>query len=352
LILTEGFGFPASYASLEEEQSSIYSLGHYIYRYRERGSVTPLLFLSSFYVGWNIGANDTANCVGTSVGSGLLSYRGAIFLVSLFVVIGGLLQGTGVATTVGKGVVEEELPRVAILVALVSAGIFVTLATMLKLPVSTTQAIVGAVTGIGLAVGTPINAGKLAEIAQIWVVNPFLMALLSYFLYRTVTYLMRRVRYVELWDRLMGLLVLFSVAYMAFSLGANHVGTTVGPLLNLGFGGRGLILFGGIAIAAGVLTYSRGVTETLSGSITILDPLSAFSAQVAAAMGVHLFSILGIPVSTSQAVVGAVVGVGIVKGVRAISRRRVLEILIGWVATPTTAGLFAFGLYRLVQLVI
>ncbi|NOX44228.1 MAG: inorganic phosphate transporter [Caldiserica bacterium] len=310
--------------------------------------MTPFLFLGGFYVGWNIGANDTANCVGTSVGSGLLSYRGAIVLVSLFVVIGGLLQGGNVAMTVGKGVVEVELPQAAVLVALISAGVFVTLATVLKLPVSTTQAIVGAVAGIGMAAGAPVNVGKLAEIAQVWVINPFLMALLSYAIYRVATSLMRRVRYVELWDRLMGVLVLFSVAYMAFSLGANHVGTTIGPLVNLGFGGRWLILFGGLAIATGVLTFSRGVTETLSGSITVLDPLSAFSAQAAAAMGVHLFSILGIPVSTSQAVVGAVVGVGIVKGIRAISRRRVLEILIGWVATPTTAGLLAFGLYRLV----
>ncbi len=313
--------------------------------------MTPFLFLGGFYVGWNIGANDTANCVGTSVGSGLLSYRGAIALVSLFVVIGGLLQGGNVAMTVGKGVVEAELPQAAVLVALISAGVFVTLATVLKLPVSTTQAIVGAVAGIGLAAGAPVNVGKLAEIAQVWVINPFLMALLSYVIYRVATFLMRRVRYVELWDRLMGILVLFSVAYMAFSLGANHVGTTIGPLVNLGFGGRWLILFGGLAIAAGVITFSRGVTETLSSSITVLDPLSAFSAQAAAAMGVHLFSILGIPVSTSQAVVGAVVGVGIVKGIRAISRRRVLEILIGWVATPTTAGLFAFGLYRLVGLI-
>ena len=312
--------------------------------------MTLLLFLSGFYVGWNIGANDTANCVGTSVGSGLLSYRGAILLVALFVIIGGLLQGSEVAATVGKGVVERELPQLAVLTCLISAGVFVTLATALKLPVSTTQAIVGAVAGIGLATGSPVNGKKLLEIGQIWVLNPFLMALLSYAIYRLVSSVMWRVRYVGLWDRLMGILVFASVAYMAFSLGANHVGTTIGPLVNLGYSGKWLITLGGVAIAIGVLTYSRGVTETLSSSITVLDPLSAFSAQIAAALGVHLFSILGIPVSTSQAVVGAVVGVGIVKGIRAVSRRRVLEIVVGWVATPTSAGLLAFGLYKLAVL--
>lgn len=311
----------------------------------------PFLWLGSFYVGWNIGANDTANCIGTSVGSGLLSYRGAVYLVSFFVIIGALLQGHNVATTVGKGVVQAELPQLAVFVALLSAGIFVTLATTLRLPVSTTQAIVGALTGIGLVTKAPIDSHKLMEIVQAWVFNPFLMALLSYIIYRSVMYIMRRARYVELWDRLMAVLILLSVAYMSFSLGANHVGTAVGPLINLGFGGPWLIPFGGVALATGVLTYSHRVTKTLSSSITILDPLSAFSAQVAAAMGVHLFSILGIPVSTSQAIVGAVVGVGFVKGIRAISTRRVLEIVIGWVATPTTAGLFSFGLYRLAQLI-
>ncbi|HIE47743.1 TPA: hypothetical protein EYP84_02490 [Candidatus Bipolaricaulota bacterium] len=84
--------------------------------------------------------------------------------------------------------------------------------------------------------------------------------------------------------------------------------------------------------------------------VLLLDPVSASAAQLAAAVGVHFFSILGIPVSTSQSVVGAVVGVGLVHGVRAIERRRVLEILGGWVATPTMAGLLSFGLYRLIAL--
>lgn len=312
--------------------------------------MTPFLFLSGFYVGWNIGANDTANCVGTSVGSGLLSYRGAVYLVSLFVIVGALLQGENVATTIGKGVVKAELPPLAVLIALISAGLYVTLATTLKLPVSTSQSIVGAVAGIGLAVGAPVDFGKLFRIVQIWVLNPFLTALLAYVIYRIVAIPLRRVRRVGLWDRFMALMVLASAAYMAFSLGTNDVGNSVGPLVNLGYEIRFLVIMGGVALATGALTYGHRVTETIGSSIVIMDPLSAFSAQAAAAMGVHLFSILGIPVSTSQAVVGAVVGVGLVKGIRAIRRRRVLEILIGWVGTPTTAGLLAFGLYKLALL--
>ncbi|HID09516.1 TPA: inorganic phosphate transporter, partial [Candidatus Micrarchaeota archaeon] len=244
--------------------------------------MTPLLFLSGFYVGWNIGANDTANCVGTSVGSGLLSYRGAIYLVAVFVTLGALLQGQNVATTIGKGVVKAELPRLAVLVAMLAAGSFVTLATVLKLPVSTSQSIVGAVAGIGLAVGAPVDFGKLIRIVQIWVLNPFLAAVLAYVIYRVTAVPLRRARLVGLWDRLMALLVLASAAYMAFSLGSNDVGNSVGPLVNLGYDMRLLVLMGGVALAVGALTYGHRVTETIGGSITVLDPLSAFSAQAAA----------------------------------------------------------------------
>jgi PiT family inorganic phosphate transporter len=66
----------------------------------------------------------------------------------------------------------------------------------------------------------------------------------------------------------------------------------------------------------------------------------------------HLFSVLGIPVSTSSAIVGAVVGVGLVKGVRAISRRTILTILIGWFLTPVLAGTFSFILYKILNFIL
>jgi len=94
------------------------------------------------------------------------------------------------------------------------------------------------------------------------------------------------------------------------------------------------------------------VVETVGGGITPLDPLSAFAAQLSAALAVHFFSRLGIPVSTSQSVVGAVVGVGLVKGISAIKGRRVAEITGGWVVTPTAAGLFSFGLYKVISLIL
>ena len=104
----------------------------------------PLL-LAGAYVGWNIGANDAGNCIGTTVGAGLLSYRKAIILVSVFVVLGAVLQGGSVMKPIGKVIVTSDLSSLAIITALLSSGFFVTLATFFKIPVSTSQAIVGGV---------------------------------------------------------------------------------------------------------------------------------------------------------------------------------------------------------------
>jgi len=125
------------------------------------------LIIAGAYVGWNIGANDAGNCIGTTVGSGLLSYRRAILLVAGFAILGGLLQGGNVMHTIGKGIVTSDLPPLAILVALISGGLFVTLATVFKLPVSTSEAIVGGMLGIGLAAGADINFVTLGKIVQV-----------------------------------------------------------------------------------------------------------------------------------------------------------------------------------------
>lgn len=310
-----------------------------------------ILFIAGAYVGWNIGANDAANCIGTTVGSGFLSYKRAVAFFSLFVIMGALLQGQYVMKTIGKGIVTTELPTAAIFAALISAGLVVTLATFFRLPVSTSQAVVGGVAGIGLAVGADVNFSELVTIAQVWVVCPFLAALLAFSIYHLFAFVLRRIKRPELWDRILKTLLVLSACYVSFSLGANDLGNSVGPIANLGIPFVWLSLLGGAALATGALTFGHRVTETVGVGITRLDPLSAFSAQASAAIAVHFFSVLGIPVSTSQSIIGAVVGVGLVKGVHAIKHQRVIEIIVGWVATPTVAGLFAFGIYELISFI-
>ncbi len=335
------------------------------------------LLAAAFYVGWNIGANDAANCIGTTVGAQIISYRKAALLMAVFVIMGGMLQGHHVMKTVGKGIViteiavyeehndepapaefrelfpDNRLPDLAILVSLLSAGFFVTVATVSRIPVSTSQAIVGGVAGTGVGIvgaeASFFKTGVLLKIAGAWVISPVLTMLLAFLVYLLLGLLLRRAKAI-FWSNVMALAVLASAAYVSYSLGANDVGNAIGPLLNR-FPDEALYLaaLGGIAMAAGALTFGSRVTNTVGKTITPLDYGGALAAQLSAAFGVHVFSVLGIPVSTSQAVVGGVIGVGLTKGMKAVSTRKILTIFAGWIITPICAAVFAAGLYRLLD---
>ncbi|OEU60706.1 MAG: hypothetical protein BBJ57_09070 [Desulfobacterales bacterium PC51MH44] len=304
------------------------------------------------YVGWNIGANDTANCIGTTVGCGLLTFRKAVIIVAIFVVLGGILQGHHVMETVGKGIVKTELNYTAIIVALICSGFFVTLATFFRIPTSTSQAIVGGVVGVGLAVGAEVNYSKFLTIVGSWIICPFLVMALSFSLSFLLSFILRRIRVgVILVQNALGWLAIFSACYVAYSMGANNAGNAVGPIANLGIIHPIILLsIGGVAIAVGAATYGKKVADTVGKGITPLDIPGAFVAQVSSAFGLHLFSILGIPVSTSSAIVGAVVGVGLTKGVKAISQKTIWTILIGWVLTPCLAAGSSFLLYKIITI--
>lgn len=305
------------------------------------------------YVGWNIGANDTANCIGTTVGCGLISFRKAAILVGAFAIIGALLQGQHVMKTISKGIVNAELDYLAVCVALICSGFFVTLATFYCIPTSTSQAIVGGVVGIGLAVGAEVNFGKFILIVESWILCPLLVMALSFgFMHLVVLILRRFGSRTVLFQHVLGWLAIGSACYVAYSMGANNAGNAVGPIANLNiFSPTLLLLIGGISIAVGAVTFGKKVADTVGKGITPLDIPGAFVAQVSSAFGMHLFSLFGIPVSTSSAIVGAVVGVGLVKGARAISKKTIATILIGWVLTPTLAGSFCFLLYRVLELI-
>jgi PiT family inorganic phosphate transporter len=99
-----------------------------------------------------------------------------------------------------------------------------------------------------------------------------------------------------------------------------------------------------VSIALGVLTYSRKVMNTVGKGIVPLDPFSALVVVLAQALTLHLFTQVGVPVSSTQAVVGAVVGIGLIGDTRTINSTTLLKISVGWVITPALAGLVAFVL--------
>ncbi len=306
-------------------------------------------FFPGIYSGWSLGANNTANVSGPQVNSGIIKYRSAIILTAIFVIIGALLEGKKCLPTIGG--ITHLVVGTAILSCLV-AGLSVHIMSYLKLPVSTSQTIIGALIGIGLVEGSGINYQKLSEIFISWILTPVGAGIIAYVLYRILSFIwQRRVKNLMVFNRTVGIFSVIIGCYAAYSLGANNLANTTGP-----YAAAKMLtpfwacLIGGVSIALGVLTYSKNVMETIGKKITTLDPFSAMISVLATASTLHIYAQIGIPVSSSQAIVGAVVGVGLTKGTRMVNKKTLITIFSGWIFSVVGAGILAYGLGWIVRL--
>ncbi len=315
-----------------------------------------LTVLMGLGVGWSIGANDAANSLGTAVGSKVRSLRQAIILISVFGFLGAFLQGSYVVKTIGKDIVpidelDKNLAAYLALVASFSACAWVILATYWKMPISTSHSIVGAVAGAGLAIGAPVKWKVLVDIFICWIFTPLGSAILGYIFYRIFRNLFVRIIPGKYLNKVVSMLVTISGCYVAYSWGANDVANSVGVVAGAGILSPNVcVILGGAAIIVGIMTWGYKVIETIGSGITNLVPIMAFSAQLASAINVHIYTVCGIPVSTSHSIVGAVVGVGMVKGLRVINLRVMREIVVCWLVTPGVSGLMSFLILKLIML--
>lgn len=328
-----------------------------------------LLFLiSGLFLGWSLGANDASNIFGSAVGSRMISFRKAAIIASVFVIIGAVLQGSGASVTLGKlGAVNAIGGSFTVALA---AGVTVYLMTKFSMPVSTTQAIVGAIIGWNIFTGNQTDIKTLTEIISTWISGPVLGAVFAVILYiilkavkkNTSIHLIRFESYVRT-----GLIIVG--AFGAYSLGANNIANVMGvfvPAFNLSDLDLGIItlsssqqlfLLGGMAIATGILTYSNRIMEVVGNQIMELSSDAALVVVLAQALVLFIFSSSAfssfiertglppfpmVPVSSTQVIIGGIIGIGLYKGARNINFRIVGDIAKGWVLTPLTSGLIAF----------
>ncbi len=317
-----------------------------------------LILLMGLGVGWSIGANDAANSLGTAVGSKVLTLRQAILLIVVFGFLGAYLQGGHVTKTIGKGIVpldqlEKQVSLYVALIASFSACAWVVLATHLKMPISTSHSIVGAVAGAGLAVGAPVRWKMLLDIFACWVFTPIGAAILGYILFRLLQNVFYRFFPRKMIKPVVFFLVIASGCYVAYTWGANDVANSVGIISGVGVISQKMsVVFGGVAIVLGIMTWGYKVIETVGSEITRLLPIMALSAQLASAVNVHLYTLCGIPVSTSHSIVGAICGVGMVRGMNVLNFRIMKEMLICWMATPFVSGLISYIVFQAVRIFI
>ncbi len=387
------------------------------------------------YMAWNIGANDVANAMGTSVGSGALTLKGAILVAAIFEFSGAVFVGSRVTDTIRRGMVDTSLfvgePLILVygmMAALLAAAIWLNIASKYGFPVSTTHSIVGAVTGFGLVAGgfAAISWGTMLKIVSSWVVSPLSGGIMAFFLFRlinrkiinapdpvealrlyapglvfvvitiigiavfyeglaslnleiafhqafglagvtgiTASYTTKRIinaiirkrslvalsRF-NLVEYVFRYLQIMTACYVAFAHGSNDVANAVGPfaaIVNILTTNSvttktvvpiWVLALGGFGIVVGLATYGYKVIETIGRKITELTPSRGFAAEFGAATTVLICSKLGVPISTTHTLVGAVIGVGFARGLSALDFRVVRNIFSSWFITlPVTMGI-------------
>jgi len=249
--------------------------------------------------------------------------------------------------------------------------------TKLGLPVSTSQAIIGSIIGWNLFSDSYTDISSLLKILSTWIICPLLSGVIAALLFTLAKIFVRKIGVGLIrMDGYTRLALILAGAFGAYSLGANNIANVMGvfvpvaPFPDLQFGqdfsvssAQQLFLVGGLAIAIGVFTYSKRVMMTVGSELMTLTPLAAWVAVMSHSIVLFLFAserleqllanmslptIPLVPVSSSQAVVGAVIGIGMLQGGREIQWPRIYGIVRGWVITPVISCLFCFvGLYFL-----
>lgn len=335
-----------------------------------------LAYLSSgLFLGWSLGANDAANVFGTAVGTRMLRFRTAALIASLFVILGAVVSGSGAAQTLGRlGAVDAIAGAFVVVLA---AALTVFWMTRLQLPVSTSQAIVGAIIGWNLFAGVLTDTGTLLKIVLSWIMSLVLAAVFAFLIYRLIKRLNWLVKInlfrLDAYTRL-GLILVG--AFGAYSLGANNIANVMGvfvpinpfPALRIGplilSSAQQLFLLGGIAIAVGIFTYSQRVMMTVGKGLFQMTPQAALVVVFSTSLVLFLFAsqrlhdwLIGrglpalplVPVSSSQLIVGAIIGIAVATRASNIKYRILGRIILGWITTPPIAGLLTFCCLFIVQ---
>lgn len=412
-----------------------------------------LVALLSFYVACNLGANDVANAMGTSVGSKTVTLRQALIIAGVLEFAGAVLFGHAVSETLATQIVNPAsfatAPQVLLagmVSVLIACGLWLQIATSRGWPVSSSHAVVGAIAGFSwVAVGIQaIEWSSIGTITFAWIVTPLVSGTIAALFYSLVkrlildqsdplgqlnewipwlssallgvfgvivlptlsqpvyAFLKERLgitfpthdvplaigaiaavgltvvswRQLERWghgdmgtwgqnpvEQQLARFQLLSACFVAFAHGSNDVGNVIAPLAAIVYINRTgnvpvngltipiwILVIGGAGIVTGLAIWGKKVIATIGAGIIPLQPSGGFCAELATATTILLASRLGLPVSTSHALVGGVVGIGLVQNIKSIQFKTVQGIAWAWLITvPISAGLGA-GIFALARL--
>ena len=398
-----------------------------------------LISLLAFYVAWNLGANDVANSMGTSVGSKAITLTQAIAIAGILEFTGAVLFGHEVASTLATELIEPSLFKdnpqiflVGMVSVLIACGLWLQIATSQGLPVASSHAVVGALAGFSwLAEGSqaidwstigsiclawivaPVMSGAIAaafySVVQRWILNqpnsleqlrewiPWLSSILlgifgiivlpnlfnrplfdfiplpshdlslvfggvatvslSWYSWQQLDKQQQKQKIAQpehntqIVEKTMGRFQVLSACFVTFAHGSNDVGNAIAPLAAIVYVLANntvplteinvpiwILILGGLGIVAGLAVQGKKVIATIGENIITLVPSTGFCAEIATATTILLASRLGLPVSTSHALVGGVVGIGLVRGGKQVRWQTVKSVILAWVVTLPAAA--------------
>lgn len=318
-----------------------------------------LALLFDFYNGMN----DAANSIATVVSTRVLTPLQAVAWAAFFNFFAAFVFGVSVAATIGKGIVDPTVvDNGLILSALIGAIILTAAATHLGLPISVSHAIIGGLGGAAVVkAGTAMLIGSgIFKVVLFIFIAPLLGLAIAYIFSILTLWIVLNQSPLEV-DRWFRRLQLLSAAAYSLSHGSNDAQKTMGIIALVLFTNGMLhgefyvplwvILLSYTFIALGTLIGGWKVIKTLGMRMTKLSPFGGFSAESSAGLTIIFATILGIPVSTTHTITGAIIGVGAVRGVSAVRWGVARNILWAWVLTiPLSAAASAIT-YEFVVLI-
>ena len=397
---------------------------------------------AGFLMAFNLGANDVANSMASAVGAKAITVKQAVFIAGILNFVGAVFLGSHVTATVAKGIInpatigDPQLILLGMFASLLAAAVWVLIATLTALPVSSTHSIVGAILGFGIVAGGPsvVNWLKLGGVVLSWFISPFLAAGIAFVIFTQIrrhiflqkNFLENARKWGPRWIALTMVLVgfsflfktpvgkqlhlawyetlaaiallacgawlvgarmtyslslkveesaegvetifrkmqVFTSCYVALSQGANDVANAIGPIAAIyvlakqgSFLAKAdvpiwLLGLGGVGIALGICVLGHKVMKTVGEKITTLTNTRGFAVDFAAATTVLVASKLGLPVSTTHAAVGAVTGVGLARGFKAVDFTVLGHIVVYWLLTVPIAALTSIVIYQMLKWIV
>ena len=309
----------------------------------------PTELAGGIALGWAIGNSDSANVFGTAVASHSIRFAPALLLCAAFILLGGITGGqNGIATL--SSLTSQSL-ETALIASLASAFAIIVISA-LGFTASASHSMVGAIIGIGVA-RTGLDPAGLEKIGLSWVATPVAGCVAAIVLFRLIALLVNRLPVnIFTLDKLVRASLVAASCYAAYALGANNVANATGVYAAAGaLTPLSAALAGGASMALGTVTTGRRLFTLKVQRVIKLDPATALVAVLAEAVTVHVFALIGVPVSTGQALTGALFGIGLLKGMQTIKFQSFFMILASWILTPLMAGIASYSLVHLFRLI-